>query len=176
MRIGFGRRQLAGSREDDSEALAALGCERIFTYETPLELKDQFDELLDFCRPNDSIVLIHLDRLGSSLSQILDAIEQLDDKSLRLVVRECDIEPGTPFGDNFALVCKLLKKLEPAKPTSERARRRGRPSVLDESTQEKALRLLSGNTSVTEVARLLRVSPATIYRCFPRRARAGGKV
>jgi DNA invertase Pin-like site-specific DNA recombinase len=171
MLIGFGRRQLTGDREDDTERLKALECERVFIYETSQELNDRFDEMIDFCRAGDVVALVDLDRLGSSLTQVLSAIEQMDDRGVRIAVRETGLEPGTALGDNFPKACRLLRTLAPREEYSERIRRRGRPAVLDDSTQEKALRLLSGNASVLEVARLLRVSPATIYRYFPRRSR-----
>lgn len=171
MLIGFGRRQLSGSREDDSDALFALGCERNFIYETSLELADQLAELVDFGRAGDVVAVVHLDRLGRSVSEVLGSVARLDERGMRLSLKECGVIPGTPLGDSFATACRLLGMLEPKETMNGRVRGRGRPTVLNDETQEKALRMLSGNASVLEVARLLRVSPATIYRYFPRRQR-----
>ncbi len=168
MLIGFGRNGEGGS---DSTALASAGCERSFIYEAVFELRERLGQLIDFARSGDVVVVLDLDRFGISLHDVLDAIMLLDANGVGLKVEKCGIVPGTALGDSFGAACKILSHVQANRRTAPDAhRRRGRPNVLDPDTQAKALQLLSGKASVLEVARVLRVSPATIYRYFPKRS------
>src|SRR5215203_455938 len=174
MLIGFGRN---GEGHSDSTTLASAGCERTFVYEAVFELRERLRQLIDFARNGDVVVVIDLDRFGVALHEVLESIMLLNENGVRLKVEKCGIVPGTALGDSFGAACKILSLIEASRRnTTDAHRRRGRPNVLDPDTQAKALQLLSGKASVLEVARVLRVSPATIYRYFPKRSgRAGAK-
>lgn len=168
MLIGFGRN---GEGGNDSTALASAGCERAFIYDALFELRERLGQLIDFARHGDIVVVVDLDRFGVALHEVLDAIMLLDNNGVGLKVEKHGIVPGTGLGDSFGAACKILRNIEAnRRHAADVHRRRGRPNVLDPDTQAKALQLLSGKASVLEVARVLRVSPATIYRYFPKRS------
>jgi DNA invertase Pin-like site-specific DNA recombinase len=168
MFIGFGRKQ---ESSDDSSALESAGCERSFFYEATFELEERLEQVFDFARAGDVVVVLDLDRLGATLRDVLESIAQFSDNAVGLKVEKYGIIPGTALGDSFGAACKVLRDVDaPSQGAQLAHRRRGRPNVLDMETQAKALKLLSGNASVLEVARVLRVSPATIYRYFPKRS------
>lgn len=172
MIIGFGKKE---SAEDDSKVLDSSGCERIFLYEGVFERKDRLDQLFEFARSGDVVVVADFNRFGSTIREVLDVVARLHENDVGLKVEKYGIVPGAALGNEFGAVCSILRSIEAQTAASSNLhRRRGRPNVLDPETQAKALQLLSSKASVLEVARVLRVSPATIYRYFPKRSGRGG--
>ena len=94
MMIGYARistddQELALQRD----ALTAAGCERLFedTISGATVERPQLAEALDFARAGDTLVVWKLDRLGRSLSNL---IELLNDLSARGSVRVATYQPA----------------------------------------------------------------------------------
>jgi DNA invertase Pin-like site-specific DNA recombinase len=191
MIIGFGIDLMEGEGGeaaglDDRKELERVGCDKIFIAAGPLSgVAEERGRILQFLRSGDTLAVVSLDRLGESLEAIIALVERLSREGVRLRAEHDGIIPGTPHGDSFTEVCRSLasvaQKLNAIKEqaSSRRGQRRGRPTVLTPATRARAEKLLSdGNITVLEVARLLKVSPATIYRVLPRgsgRARGRSK-
>jgi DNA invertase Pin-like site-specific DNA recombinase len=179
MIIGFGFHSQGGKGpQGDRHELEKAGCERIILVVDALEAKFKLDEVLQYTRDGDVLLVLALDRLGNTLDEIVRTAGRLCEQKIALHVIGC-VSPGTPVGDSFVEVCHLLSKQselfrQSRAASSERPLdaqpRRGRPGSLSGLEQERAMRMLSdGRANVREVARLFKVSPATIYRLFPRR-------
>jgi DNA invertase Pin-like site-specific DNA recombinase len=156
----------------DAELLRELGCERIFS-----EAQGIFtiEDILDYLRPGDVLVVADLARLQDDLAKLIYLVERLHKAGVGLQVAHTEIAPGTAVGESFAKLCVMLAEFCRASSpqTLDREtppiRKRGRPVALSPAAQKQAERLLkSGNTNVNEIARALNVSPATVYRYFPR--------
>lgn len=180
MLVGFGARTEGEEPEDDADALLALGCERSFLWSDRFAIHPEFERAMEFVRAGDTLVVVGLQRLGFHYAGIVAAIERLHRSQIHLRVREPSIVPGTPLGDHFphavSILAELGRAIESPDKSEDRAqtgeRRRGRPLSLSKSDQSRARHLLfEKNASVIDVARQLRVSPATIYRYFPRARR-----
>lgn len=173
---GPGGRDGAQGGAEEVTALEALGCEKVFTdSETRRGERPNFRAALDFLRPGDVLVVPALRHLGTDIESIVLLVERL--RRSTVLVRVGDlILPETPAGDAFSVICREFARLvelpvEAEAAASGAARRRGRPQALSAKDLAKARRLLAESTmTVSDVARALGVSPATVYRYFPRRA------
>jgi DNA invertase Pin-like site-specific DNA recombinase len=83
MLVGYGRistddQELALQRD----ALTAAGCERIFTDTMTGSTAERpgLTEALDFCRPGDTLVVWRLDRLGRSLTNLIELLNLLAER------------------------------------------------------------------------------------------------
>ena len=165
----------------DEPVLQRNGCDRIVLVESPQLAQLKFAELVQYLRSGDVLVVVDLDRLGRNVETILLTIKQLEKVGVALRVEKHDIIPGTPLGDCFLKACDCLidilsvNRSENARTLpvgNANARRRGRPAALSIADRFKAQKLLAEqNASVPWVAKLLNVSPETIYRYFPNAAR-----
>ena len=86
--IGFARVSTVGqSYEEQIKQLEKIGCFKIFVGKNSGEKgknRARLDELLNFVREGDTIVVTKLDRLGRSTSQILSLYEELENRGVGL--------------------------------------------------------------------------------------------
>jgi DNA invertase Pin-like site-specific DNA recombinase len=183
--VGIGDNVLIGFASDapalngemaDAELLRELGCERVLSAAQGVFITE---DIIDYLRPGDVLVVADLARLESDLAKLIYLVERLHKAGVGLQVARTEIAPGTAAGDSFPKLCAILAEFCRTSPpqSPDRATRsiraRGRPAALPPEAQKRAERLLkSGRTSVNEIARVLNVSPATVYRYFPRGGRA----
>jgi DNA invertase Pin-like site-specific DNA recombinase len=177
MLFGFGVKN--GSGTDDTAVLEQIGCERLILVRDQQHAKLKLEELMQYLRPGDVLAVTEVGRLGADLEAILLAVERLRKLGATLRSEKCGIVPGTPFGNVFTEACGVLLDVVRGNLSEDVGKfavgkgkrpKRGRPAVLSLDGQYKANKLLAEQKlSVPQVARMLKVSPATIYRYFPAR-------
>jgi DNA invertase Pin-like site-specific DNA recombinase len=158
----------------DAETLRLLGCAKIFSQDRPHMLPER---VLEFLRPDDVLAVIELSQLAASIDELVSCVERLHQHGVTICAVREGIGRDPPTGQIFANICGTLAEFNRARAEELRrskaaklARKRGRPALLGRNDRLRAETLLkTGRASVTDVARLLGVSPATIYRHFPRR-------
>jgi len=100
-RIGYARVS-TGDQNPDSQrdALAAAGCERVFTDKVSGKLarRPQWDACLAYLREGDTLVITRLSRVARSLRTLLEIADQLRERGIGLVVLKQDIDTTTPAG------------------------------------------------------------------------------
>jgi DNA invertase Pin-like site-specific DNA recombinase len=158
------------------DALQGSGCTEIYqdaicgtTRERP-----GLAEALAVLGKGDILVVWRLDRLGRSLSHLLEIVEKLRDRGVRLQSLSESIDTGTPAGklvySIFGAIAeferelireRVIAGLQAAKKRGERI---GRRPALTPSQRDLARRLISSGDSASNVARQLRVGRSTIYR------------
>ena len=176
-RVSTGDQDLTGQRLQ----LEAAGASRIFEDVRSGRSMDRtgLRELLTYARPVDTLVVVCLDRLGSSLSELLDTIDLL--KSRRIALRSLDeqIDTSSAAGelvfDVFGAIAQFERRLtaERTKDGVVTAQAKGkRPGrrPLDPHKATAALNLVTAGLSPTEAAQQLGLGRATVYREM---ARAG---
>jgi DNA invertase Pin-like site-specific DNA recombinase len=86
--------------EGQHDALAAAGCDRVFTDtgSGKLARRPQLDTLLDSVRPGDVVVITKLDRLGRSVAHLVDLVAQLAERGVDLRVLHQGIDTTSPAG------------------------------------------------------------------------------
>ncbi len=97
--IGYARVSSYGqSLEVQLEKLAH--CERVFQEKQSARTdeREQLQLCLDYVRDGDSLVITKLDRLARSTRDLLNIMRRLEDKQVKLVVLDQQIDTSTPTG------------------------------------------------------------------------------
>lgn len=183
MRIGYARvSTIDQSISLQLDALSKFGCSEVFTDEGLSGVsrhRPGFDQMLARLRPGDDLVIWKLDRLGRSLSDLIEVAELLDQRRIGLISVSEAINTTSPGGILVFHILAALAEFERALISertkagmmSARARGRhvGRPRKLDESQIAFALRQIRvAGASIAGIADRLGVSRATIYRMLKR--------
>ena len=178
MMIGYARVSTEDQKLDlQHDALRAAGCERIFDEKisgTRARLPSR-EELLEYARAGDVVIVWKLDRLGRSLRDLIEIVRTLGDHGVELRSLHESLDTTTPTGKLTFHVFAALAEFE-ADLVRERTRaglaaarsrgsRIGRPRSLGPDQIEMARTLLANpRLSSRQVAAQLGVHRATLYR------------
>ncbi|MDP1590408.1 MAG: recombinase family protein [Prosthecobacter sp.] len=175
--IGYARVSTGEQSADlQTDALTQAGCLRIFTDSASGKTasRPQLDRCLDFIRPGDTLVVWRLDRLGRSLKHLLAVMESLDERGVQFRSLTESLDTSTPGGrmlfSVFGAVAQFERELMIERTNAglaaarERGRLGGRRRVMAAASVELAQQMRAEGKSMTEVATVLRVSRATVYR------------
>ncbi len=176
--VGYARVSTADQNLDlQVDALHRAGCIRVFTDTASGSLTErpQLSAALDYLRRGDTLVVWRLDRLGRSLKHLLTLVEGLDEREIDFKSLQESLDTTTPSGKLLFQVMGALAEFERslirerthAGLAAARARGRvgGRKPVLTPQKAAVARRLYDGKEhTVAEIAKVLGVSRATIYR------------
>ena len=162
------------------DALNAAGCERLFVEKASGASRDrpELKAALDYVREGDTLVVWKLDRLARSLKQLIETVGLLEERGigLRSVTEAIDTTTAGGrlifhiFGALSEFERTVIRERTKAGLSAARARGRvgGRPAKLSTTDLKAAKALLADEgITVTEVAKRLGVSPATLYRHLP---------
>ena len=168
------------SLDQQLDALAAAGVEPDRVYRDKLsgnstrEQRPGLAALLDYARPGDAIVVVGIDRLGRNAAEVMTTIRELGERDIVLRSLREGIDTSNATGRMVAGVLASLAELElelgRERRTAAREARRargqsiGRPKALDPSKAAMARKLQASGEPVTEIAKALGVSRATVYR------------
>ena len=181
MLIGYAR---VSTEEQDTamqrDALSVAGCEKLFE-ETASGARVDRAELqaaIEFARRGDTIVVWKLDRLARSLSQLIQTVEALAARGIGIRSLTETIDSTSAGGKLIFHIFGALAEFERAvirertreglAAARKRGRIGGRPCALSDNDIAIARTLLADpSIPVAEIARRLKVSPATFYRHMP---------
>ncbi len=176
--IGYARVSTADQSLDlQIDALRRAGCDRVFTDTASGALSDRvrLAAALDYLRPGDALVVWRLDRLGRSLRHLVDTVVGLEERGVGFRSVQEAIDTTTPGGKLvFHVFCALaeferdlVRERTHAGLAAARARGRvgGRKPALSPKKVAVARRLYDeGDHTVADIARVVGVSRATVYR------------
>lgn len=162
------------------DALKAAGCERIFSEKQSGAKVDRVElaRLLEQVREGDTVVVWKLDRLGRSLSHLVETITRLDGQGVSFRSLKESIDTTSATGKLIFHIFASLAEFERdmtrertnAGLTAARARGRvgGRPQGLSKTADMKAnaakTLYLDGNSPKTIMSQLDIKSKETLYR------------
>jgi DNA invertase Pin-like site-specific DNA recombinase len=137
--------------------------------------RPQWDELVRTLRSGDTLVVTELSRLGRSTSQLSALADDLRDRGVALRILNLGIDTGTPAGkliySIIAAVAEMERDLLIERTNSglAAARARGRSGGRKREFSPAAVRKAQeqydkGEMTVTEIAKVARVSRQTLYR------------
>ena len=162
------------------DALTEIGCARIFTDHASGTRTDrpELAAALDYARPGDTLVVWRLDRLGRSLRHLVETVSGFEERGIGFRSLNGDIDTTTSNGRLvFHIFCALaeferdlLVDRTQAGLAAARARGKvaGRKPKLSVDQVAVAQRLhADGQHNISEIAKVLGVSRATIYRHLP---------
>lgn len=129
--------------------------------------------LLDFARAGDVLVVVRLDRLGRSLKELLETVDQLKKSKIEFMSLEEKIDTSSAAGELvfhiFGSIAHFERRLISERTrdgiTAARARGKtpGRPQLSPE-TREAAFALVEAGLSPAKAAEQLGIGRSTIYR------------
>lgn len=181
MLVGYARVSTQDQKPElQLDALGLAGCEKIFVEKASGAQRDrpELTAAVDYMRRGDTLVVWKLDRLARSMKQLIETVEGLDERGVGFRSLTEAIDTTTPGGKLVFHIFGALAEFERLiirertraglEAARARGRKGGRPRKLTENDL-KAARAMLGDPSITveEVARQLRVSPATLYRHLP---------
>ena len=153
------------------DALNMHGCQKVFTETASGALRDrpQLKAALDFARSGDVIVVWSLSRLGRSLRQLIETIEDLEQRGVGFVSLKEKIGGLAEF-ERAHLRERTIEGLAAAR---ARGKVGGRPKSMSQSDIRAATAMLRDpSITVQEVAEKLGVSRTTLYRALPEGGRS----
>lgn len=165
------------------DALDAAGCERLYedTISGVKADRPQLAEAIDFLRPGDMLVVWRLDRLGRSLSNLIELMNTLAERGIgfRSLTEQIDTTTSGGklifhiFGALAEFERELIRERTRAGLAAARARGRtgGRPRKLDDPRKLTMARALydDGTHTVEDICKTLGISRATLYRALKTR-------
>lgn len=94
------------------DALKKEGCKKVFTDKVSgvRSHKPNFEKLIEYARPGDTIIVWKLDRLGRSTVKLIELMEELKQKQIHLKSLSESIDTGTATGNLFfQFMCVLAE-------------------------------------------------------------------
>lgn len=181
MKLGYARcSTIEQSVELQTQALEREGVEKIFIETASGAQRDrpELAKALEFLRAGDCLIVWKLDRLGRSLRQLIDTVEDLNRRGIEFRSITENLETTTSGGKLIFHVFGALAEwerslirertmagLQAAKAVGKVG---GRPRALQDADIAAAKALLADPAiSVKEVAQRLGVSLPTLYRYLP---------
>lgn len=183
MKVGY----LRVSTEEQNEArqrlaLDGLGIERYFIDKLSGKNTDrpQFKTMMDFVREGDELYISELSRLTRSLKDLLEAIEYLNNKGVKLVSCKENIDTSTATGRCFIGMIGVFNEFEreiihertmagiEAAKLAGKYKGRKRKDYDEETLQLVLDGLASNSMTVTDAAKKLNCTRATIYNILKR--------
>ena len=173
--IGYARVSSYGqSLEVQLEKLSH--CDRIFQEKQSArtDAREQLQLCLDYVRDGDSLVITKLDRLARSTRDLLNIMQRMEDKQVKLVVLDQQIDTSTPTGmllftmlgaiatfENDLRKDRQMQGIELAK---RKGTKFGRRFLLTtEQVDELRQKRLEG-VKIVDLMREFKLSKASVYR------------
>ena len=179
MKIGYAR----VSRDDQQldlqhDALTAAGCERIFSDKMSgaKASRPGLDEALAFARPGDVLVVWRLDRLGRSMSHLIEKVGELAARGIGFRSLTENIDTTTSggmlvfniFGSLAQFERDLIRERTHAglKAARERGNKGGRRPVVTPDKLRKARAHIAAGLTVREAAARLKIGKTALYKAL----------
>ena len=177
MLIGYARVSTEEQNLDlQHDALQKAGCEKVYSDQLSgvNAHRPGLATAFEVLRTGDTLVIWRLDRLGRSLKNLIQMVEQLEKRGIGLKSVQENIDTTTSsgklvfhiFGALAEFERNLIKERTKAGLTSARARGRrgGRPKSLDLNKRELAVRLYRERQhTIAEICSMMGISKSTLY-------------
>lgn len=160
------------------DALRAHGCERIFeeTMSGARTDRPELKAMLDYVRAGDTVVVWRLDRLGRSLSHVVQTADALHQRGVKIVGLNDGVNYDTPTGQMIAAILAALAQYERtliaerAEAAREAARSRGkqvgRPRVIGRDQLESIRAMRDAGQSMATICKTTGLVRSTIYNAL----------
>lgn len=175
------------------EEMKRFGAEKIFIEKqsgATISHRPVFQEALDFVREQDIFIVEAIDRLGRNYDEIIDSVNYLKKKNVRLIITSLPIMAeaiGNPLLDKFIkdLIIQILAMIAEQERTESKRRQaqgikiakangvyKGRPKLYSAETKDPQRRLvyksivqdLEEGIAISKISKDYNVTRQTIYR------------
>lgn len=182
MQVGYARVSTAGQDFAlQRDALKNAGCERVFedVASGAKTARPALSEALDYLRAGDTLVVWRLDRLGRSLSHLIEVVRDMNEAGIGFRALQEQIDTTTAggklvfhvFGALAEFERELIRERTSAGLRAARARGRvgGRKKRMTaEQVHQASLLLADPERDIGEICRTFGVHRATLYRSLQR--------
>ncbi len=181
MLIGYARVSTPDQAlELQTDELQAVGCEKLFS-DIASGAKTERPGLvraIEFCRKQDILVVWKLDRMGRSMSHLIETIKILEKRGIGFRSLTENIDTTTPSGRLIFHLFGSLAKFERdlirervqagLKSARSRGRKGGRPPVTEETKAIAQALWADKSLSVKQICQRLDIAKSTLYNyCKP---------
>jgi DNA invertase Pin-like site-specific DNA recombinase len=156
------------------EALKAAGCEIVRCEKvsgSSVQGRDELNNLLDFIREGDELIVTRIDRLARSIRDLQNIVHSLTEKGVVLRATEQAVDTATAAGKCFLDMLGVFaefetnlrkeRQMEGIAKAKERGVYRGRKATID---VEKVRELKESGMSPTKIAKEMGIGRASVYR------------
>ena len=173
----YGYARVSTSAQDltiQQEALQAAGCEIVRCEKvsgTSVQGRDELNNLLDFIREGDELIVTRIDRLARSIRDLQNIVHTLTEKGVVLRATEQAVDTATAAGKCFLDMLGVFaefetnlrkeRQMEGIAKAKERGVYRGRKATID---VEKVRELRESGMSPTKIAAEMGIGRASVYR------------
>jgi DNA invertase Pin-like site-specific DNA recombinase len=173
--IGYARVSTNGQSNDIQIAkLKEAGCQLIRREKLSGRSRDgrtELQNIIDFIRPGDTLVVHKLDRLGRSTRDVLNLVHELESKGAHLRVLEPAVSTEGPIGKMVLTVLGMVAEMEVGfirerqragiEAAKARGIYKGRPVSLDHA---KIIELHRQGSGATAIAKQMQCSRGAVYK------------
>ncbi len=178
MLIGYSRVSTNDQSLDSQiDKLKQYGCEKIYSdiISGSKAERKQLNEMLEYIREGDTVVVYRLDRLGRSLKDLINLINIFQDKKVNFKSITENLDTSTPTGKLMFHISgafaeferNIIRERTKAGLESARARGKngGRPTVMSEEKIKMAKSLYKNkDIDINTITKQLGVCRATFYK------------
>lgn len=182
MKIGYARISTAEqSLALQEDALKEAGCVEIYTdvASGARAQRPGLERVLEYIREGDTLVVWKLDRLGRSISHLIETIKSLEERNIGFKCLQESIDTSTSTGKLIFYIFSALAEFERdlfmersrAGMTAARARGRvgGRPPLLNAKEVKRMMELYQAKTTtVKEICQLYKITRPSFYNYLKR--------
>lgn len=175
--IGYARVSTGDQHLDmQIDALTEAGCVRVFTdtISGASSSRPGLDDLLDYIRGGDTLVVWKIDRLGRSVSHLVRVITELKDRQINFKSLTEPFDTTTAGGEFLFTVFSALAQMERSLAQERtkaglaaaraRGKRLGRPPSISQAELDLARQLRSHGASLADLGYKFGVSKTTMHR------------
>lgn len=177
MKIGYVR---VSTKEQNTarqeELMKSLGTEKIFIDKMSGKNTDRpaLHEMMGFVREGDSVIVESISRFARNTKDLLELIEQLNNKHVQFISQKEMIDTNTPSGKFmltiFGAVAELEREYirqrqrEGIEIAKEQGKYKGRPEKQLENFEDLYVQWNEGKITATSASKQLNISRSTFYR------------
>ena len=183
MKIGYAR----VSTKDQNihlqvNALQDAGCTNIYRERMSGSAKKErpvLKETLSFLREGDTFVVWRLDRLGRTLRQLIELVQDLEDRGVQFISLKENINTSTPSGKLFFHITGAFAEMERElirertiaglEAARARGRKGGRKFKLTSNDVDKIKKMYESKTvEIVDICKMFRITKPTLYNYLKR--------
>lgn len=173
----YGYARVSSTEQDltvQQEALQAFGCEIVRSEKvsgTSVQGRVELNNLLDFIRKGDELIVTRVDRLARSIRDLQNIVHDLNEKGVVLRATEQRIDTSTSAGKCFLDMLGVFaefetnlrkeRQMEGIAKAKERGVYKGRKRSID---VEQVRELKEGGMGATAIAKEMGIDRTSVYR------------
>lgn len=177
MLYGYARKSTEDQKLDiQINQLEAFGCDKVIRETiSGIEEEKELNVLISTLKKGDTLVATRMDRLGRSTRQLIELVDELNERDVNLVLLDSQIDTRSATGKAFLTVMAAFSDLE--RMNLKEKQRRGianrrkkglhmgrKPKFEKEQMEEALMQVQTTDKTMKEISKATGVSRSSIYR------------